>query len=70
MTWFSANDSSLDREIVIKYLTNFYQDIHCIKHHLCRLDSRIIAEAIQVLKEEDTKTNELANCDCYECGNV
>ena len=69
MTWFNEGMTQEARATVIKYLTEFYQDIHCMKHHLCRLDSRIIGEAIQILKEEDTETNELANCDCYECGN-
>lgn len=68
MTWFNEKMSKEARATVIKYLTEFYQDIHCIKHHECRKESRIIGEAIQILEGKEAE-NELPNCDCYECGN-
>jgi hypothetical protein len=55
------------RQKTIEYLVDHYQQIHCIKHHECRVSSRIIAEALKVLRGEPLE-NELPNCDCYECG--
>jgi hypothetical protein len=52
-------------EAVIKFLRDYYQAIHCMKHHQERLASRIIQQAIEVL--DNGKLEELANCDCYEC---
>lgn len=56
-------------QATLDYLIEFYQAIHCIKHHECRRESRIIGEAIQILEGKEVE-NELPNCDCYECGNV
>jgi hypothetical protein len=58
--------TELTREEVIAYLRDFYQGIHCMKHHEERLASRLISQAIAVL--ENTELEELVNCDCYECG--
>jgi hypothetical protein len=57
--------TELTREEVIAYLRDFYQGIHCMKHHEERLASRIIQQAIEVL--DNGELEELANCDCYEC---
>ena len=54
------------RQQAIEYLAEYYQLTHCIKHHKCRVDSRIIAQALKVLRGEPVD-NELPNCDCYEC---
>jgi len=54
-----------ERHQIVQYLTNYYQETHCIKHHDCRQSSRIISSAIQVLTNEPL--DDLTTCDCYEC---